>query len=187
MSPDDVVIEVLPENELDRLEPLWGMLLARHAGIWSTLPARSLADSWPRRRAQYLEWLRGDGSCVLVARRGEALVGYTMVGVQEGDETFDTGERLGEVHTLVVAAGERDAGIGSRLFDAALDVLAGIGVEHVLVGALHGNHAALAFYERRGFTPFVHELYGRTRRHRRTGDRRDGAAQDPPATEAGVP
>ena len=33
------------------------------------------------------------------------------------------------------------------------------GVTDVLVGTMHGNDAALRFYERRGFTPFVHLNY----------------------------
>ena len=43
-----------------------------------------------------------------------------MAAVSEGDETFATGERLAELETLVVAPGERAAGVGTALLDAVL-------------------------------------------------------------------
>jgi ribosomal protein S18 acetylase RimI-like enzyme len=155
------LIERLDPADLDDLEPLWGALLARHAEVWSLLPMRDPDETWKRRRRQYEGWLADEGSFVLVARREEAPVGYIMVDVGEGDETYLTGEREARIETLVVAAGERDAGLGGRLFDAAMLELERLGVDDLLVGHMHGNEAARRFYERRGFTPFVHLLYAR--------------------------
>ncbi len=159
--PSPLTITRLDAAELDALEPLWAALVTHHAALWSALPARSTADSWPRRRRQYGRWLGNEGSFVLAARRGEALVGYAMAAVSEGDETFATGERLAELETLVVAPGERAAGVGTALLDAVLVELERQGIDDVLVGVMHGNDAARRFYERRGFTPFVHLLYGK--------------------------
>ena len=36
-----------------------------------------------------------------------------------------------------------------------------LGVDDLLVGHMHGNESARRFYERRGFTPFVHLLYAK--------------------------
>ena len=57
--------------------------------------------------------------------------------------------------------GERDRGLGAALLDAAERRLLADGVVDVLVGTMHGNDAALRFYERRGFTPFVLLQYRR--------------------------
>ena len=82
-----------------------------------------------------------------------------MVGIHEGDETYATGERLAEIHTLAVLPGERDRGLGAALMEEVERRLLAEGVTDVLVGTMHGNDAALRFYERRGFTPFVHMHY----------------------------
>jgi ribosomal protein S18 acetylase RimI-like enzyme len=147
------------DADLDALEPLWRALMDRHREVWELVPMRSYEDSWPRRRAQYREWLVAPGSFVLVARRGGRLLGYALVGIHEADETYVTGERLAELHTLAVLPGERDKGLGAALLDEVDRRLLADGVTDVLVGTMHGNDAAQRFYERRGFTPFVHMHY----------------------------
>jgi ribosomal protein S18 acetylase RimI-like enzyme len=147
--------------DLDPLEPLWRSLMDRHREAWELVPMRSYEDSWKRRKAEYLEWLAPPGSFVLVARRDERLLGYVVVGIQEGDETYAVGERQAEVHTLAVLPGERDAGVGTALMDEAERRLLAGGVTMVFVGTMDGNDAALRFYERRGYMPFVH-LHVRT-------------------------
>ncbi len=145
--------------DLAPLEPLWRSLMDRHREVWEVVPMRDHEDSWPRRRAQYLEWLATPGSFVLVARRVDRLLGYAVVGIHEADETYATGERLAEIHTLAVLADERDRGLGAALLDELERRLLADGVTDLLVGTMHGNDAALRFYERRRFTPFVHLHY----------------------------
>jgi ribosomal protein S18 acetylase RimI-like enzyme len=161
MSAAAVSVERSGVTALEELRPLWQALLERHAEVWSVLPQRAAGDSWTRRKQQYEGWLADEDSFVLVAREGGVPLGYILVHVGEGDETYLTGERLAEIETLVVAAGERDAGVGGLLFDAAMQELGRIGVDDLLVGHMDGNEAARRFYERRGFTPFVHLLYAR--------------------------
>jgi GNAT superfamily N-acetyltransferase len=84
-----------------------------------------------------------------------------VVDVDEGDETYLTGERIGTIETLVVTAEERDGGVGGRLFDTAMEELGRLGIDDLLVGHMDGNDAARRFYERRGFKPFVHVMYAR--------------------------
>jgi GNAT superfamily N-acetyltransferase len=159
--PAPPVVERLDPARLDELEPLWGALMARHAGVWGLLPMRRPHHSWTLRREQYEGWLADDGSFILVARRDGAPIGYLMVDVDEGDETYATGERVARIETLVVAEGERNAGVGGQLFDAAMAELERLGVDDLFVGYMDGNEAARRFYERRGFTPFVHHLYAK--------------------------
>lgn len=162
VAPGQAIVERLDAARLDELEPLWEALLAHHADVGSVLPARSLAESWPRRRRQYEEWLRAPGSFVLAARRGDRLIGYAMVSVWEGGfSSFRSGERMAELETLVVLPQARDAGVGSRLFDEVVAELGRLGVDDILVGTIVGNEGARRFYERRGFKPFVEQLYAR--------------------------
>jgi len=156
-----LVIEPLPPGQLDRLEPLWRVMQQDHAGLWDGLPGRDPDDSWPRRRQRYADWLASGDSFVMVARRGERLVGYFMVAVAEGDETFATGERLAELESLVVLHEERGNAIGELLFQAGMRRLEELGVDDVISGVLRGNAFARRFHERHGFVPFVDFLYAR--------------------------
>jgi ribosomal protein S18 acetylase RimI-like enzyme len=156
-----LAIEPVDLASLDGLRPLWEALLERHADVWSVLPERPVGETWERRRRQYEGWLAEEEAFALLARRREEAVGYILVGIGEGDETYATGERTAEIHTLVVAAGERDAGVGGKLFEAAMERLADLGVDDLFVGYMDGNEAARRFYERRGFVPFVHLMYAK--------------------------
>jgi ribosomal protein S18 acetylase RimI-like enzyme len=147
------------DTDLDQLEPLWRSLMDRHREAWHLVATRSYEDSWPRRRAQYREWLSAPGSFVLVARRAGLLLGYAVVGIQEGDDTYATGDHQAEIHTLAVRPGERKRGIGSALMDELERRLFADGVTDVFVASMHGNDDARRFYERRGYAPFVHVSY----------------------------
>jgi ribosomal protein S18 acetylase RimI-like enzyme len=158
-----LTIELLPAEGLDLIEPLWRLLQADQARLWTALPPRDPADSWAMRRRRYADWLACSDSFILVARRGERLVGYFMVAVAEGDETFDTGERLAELESLVVLPEERGAHLGELFFQAGMDRLEELGVEHVTCGVLVTNHFIRRFCERHRFVPFVDFLYARRR------------------------
>ena len=147
------------DAELAPLEPLWRALMDRHRDVWDVLRMRSYEDAWERRRAQYRDTLAAPGSFALLARRGERLVGYAVVAIQEGDETFVTGERLAEFSALSVLPEERGHGLGAALLDEVERRLLADGVEDLLVGTMHGNDAAQRFYERRGFKSFIHLQY----------------------------
>ncbi len=111
------------------------------------------------RRVQYRAWLGEPGSFVLVARRGDRPIGYAVVGLEDGDETYATEEREAEIHTLAVLPGERGRGVGAALMDAVERRLVAAGVTDVFVATMQGNDAAQRFYERRGYRPFVRVNY----------------------------
>lgn len=165
--PAGVTIDVLTpsapgafsDDDLDPLAPLWRSLMDRHREVWDEIPLRSHEESWARRRAQYRDWLGRPGSFALVARRGDRPVGYAFVAVEEGDETYATGERRADIHTLAVLPGERGRGLGAALMEELERRLLADGVTDVFVGSMHGNDAAQRFYERRGYRPFVHLSY----------------------------
>jgi ribosomal protein S18 acetylase RimI-like enzyme len=117
-------------------------------------PVRSREDSWERRRRQYLDWLSQDGYALLVAERGEELIGYAMVSIDDGPATWDVGNQTAEVETLSVLESERGGGVGRALMEAASEVATEAGAQSVAVGIAHTNAGAIRFYEREGFEPF---------------------------------
>jgi ribosomal protein S18 acetylase RimI-like enzyme len=156
---------------LDRLRPLWLALHHHHQAVGGERLGPYVDDdaSWAARRALYVEFLEG-GGFVLLAERDAAPVGYAMVAIKtsaetELDDTWQAGERVAEIETLVVLPEVRGAGVGSSLLDAVDAELAGMGIEDVLIAAFVTNTDAIRLYERRGFRPaslYMIRLAGRS-------------------------
>jgi ribosomal protein S18 acetylase RimI-like enzyme len=139
----------------DSLETLWLSLFDHHIDIGAAgLPVVERELSWPRRRRLYVELLAAPDAAVVVARRGAVAIGYCLVRVHHGaDDTWPTGELIGEVESLAVVASERGHGVGTLLLDAGEEHLSAMGAHDVLIGVLAGNDSALEFYRRRRMTP----------------------------------
>jgi ribosomal protein S18 acetylase RimI-like enzyme len=150
----DFVIRKGSRDDVERLKPLWHALRNHHATLPAMRPLRSIEDSWEHRRRQYRDWLGQDGYTLLLAERGDEVIGYAVVSLGEGAATWDIGERTAEIETLSVLESERGKGVGSALTDAAADVATEAGAGSVLVGVAHSNEDAIRFYEREGFESF---------------------------------
>lgn len=156
------MIEVPSPAEVDRLESLWGQLLAHHSREAAHLAAlgavRPPEESWHLRRGQYLDWLREPLAAVLVARHGDRLLGYACVRVVDAPGSWQWGDRFGVRETLVVDDEARGAGIGQALVRAARTRLAGSGVQVMKTSVIAGNAGALRFYQREGAVDFAQTL-----------------------------
>ena len=156
------VICDLPAADIDRLEGLWRELLAHHLAAAPHLaalgPTRDPADSWRVRRAQYLQWLAVRQAAVLVAQDGGRLVGYAMIRVVDAGGSWQWGDQVGVLETLVVAGSARGSGTGRALLDAARERLAEWGAQVMTISVIAGNEVALRFYRRHGASDFLHTL-----------------------------
>ena len=140
----------------DRLKPLWLALHGHHQSVAPPAVYQPDERSWHARRAAYEQWLASPGSFVLVAERGNSVVGYALVAVRPGpDDTWVSGDRLAELETLSVAPEERGQGVGTRLLDAVDAELARLGIGDLFIAALVGNEGAIRLYERRGLRPVM--------------------------------
>jgi ribosomal protein S18 acetylase RimI-like enzyme len=145
--------------DLAALEPLWVAVHHRHAESMPELaPYVSDARTWELRSRLYAELLAKPDTVLVLAKMGEALVGYGLAHVMEIDDTWIpdtwvTGDRIGEIESLSVLPEHRGQGIGERLMDALERALHEAGVADVIVGVLPGNDGAVRLYERRGYRP----------------------------------
>jgi len=111
----------------DRLDPVTSELVAKE---WAAYGRSTYGDGW-----------HPDRPFVLVARRQGALAGAAMA------------EQMGEVcelGRLIVVAGERGLGTGSRLLEGVVRHAGELGCGRVRLRTLAGGPAA-TFYEARGF------------------------------------
>jgi ribosomal protein S18 acetylase RimI-like enzyme len=152
-------IEELGSDDVDELRGLWLQLHSHHQTVSPVGPFVDDKTSWAARRKGYVEIL-GAGGFALVARVDGELVGYVLVRMHDGpDDSWQLGDRWGEIWTLVVDEQQRGHGIGSALLDEVDVRLAREGVHGLAIGVMVGNEAAQRLYERRGLTPGWLVLY----------------------------
>jgi ribosomal protein S18 acetylase RimI-like enzyme len=156
--------------DIPALEPLWVAVHHQHAASMPELaPYVSDAQTWEQQRAIYEELFAKPDTVVLLAEVDGALVGYAVAHVMPVRETWiydtwETGDRIGELEAIGVLSEHRGKGIGSALLDAVDREFEALGVRDVILGVLPGNTDAMRLYARRGFTPtwlYMSRLAGR--------------------------
>ncbi len=164
MAAADIHVVRAGSERIADLERLWMALQRHHADLAGALPdlaARSLEESWDRRRAAYATWLVEPDAFVLVAERGGEPVGYALVQIVDGFHSFGPDERIASVETLSVVPEARGRGVGSALMDAVERELAEVGVRRLKLAVVEGNEEASRFYAGRGLSTVSHVLVGR--------------------------
>jgi len=107
--------------------------------------------SWLRRE------LRNKNAVVLVAERGEELVGYAY-GTLEPRNWNALLDEHGAIHDVFVASASRRGGAGRMLVEALARELEGLGAASIVLATMVGNTAAQALFERCGFRPTMLEM-----------------------------
>ena len=114
-------------------------------------------EAWRRRRLEYEAWLSSGRAWLLLAVDAasprQAPDGYAVVRLAESGATWDLGHAVGELESLAVAAQARGRGIGTKLMDAARELLRSRDVGYWSVTVAAGNAGAIRLYEREGFRP----------------------------------
>jgi ribosomal protein S18 acetylase RimI-like enzyme len=157
-------VEIVGEEVLDELRPLW-LALKRHHGAMAPGegPVRDDDDAWRHRRRLYGEWITEPGAFVALARdAGGRPVGYAFVTLNGPGATWPRPERFGYVESLVLLPEARGGGLGRELLRAVWDRVAELGGTEVRLGVIAANAPARQFYEALGFEPL--ELTVRTQR-----------------------
>ncbi|HXF22355.1 MAG TPA: GNAT family N-acetyltransferase [Streptosporangiaceae bacterium] len=145
--------------DLPLLEPLWVSVHHHHAQVMPDLaPYVDDRQTWAVRSQLYAELLAKPETVLLLASADGAVIGYGLAHVSPASgtwvaDTWQTGDRIGEIESLAIQPGYRGQGIGSRLLTALTAELATAGVRDLVLGVLPGNDAAIRLYQRQGFRP----------------------------------
>lgn len=165
-GPPEVEIIEASVERLDDVGPLWRAMHEYHAEVAAEVreiaPFRSAEDSWRRRRDEFELWLRAGNAWLLIAEREGSPVGFAFFRICDGDWSFETDERMGELEALSVEPELRRWGIGSLLMEDVERRLAAAGVGFIGLAVIAGNEDALRFYERWGMAPSHVRCLGRT-------------------------
>ena len=145
--------------DLPLLEPLWVSVHHHHAQVMPDLaPYVDDRQTWAVRSQLYAELLAKPETVLLLASADGAVIGYGLAHVSPASgtwvaDTWQTGDRIGEIESLAVQPDHRGQGVGSRLLTALSAELATAGVRDLVLGVLPGNDAAIRLYQRQGFRP----------------------------------
>jgi ribosomal protein S18 acetylase RimI-like enzyme len=94
---------------------------------------------------------------VLVAERDRAVVGYAYAGM-EGNDYMALRGPAGALYDLVVDPDHRRQGVGTKLMDAALGGLAGLGAPRVVLFTAEKNHIAQSMFAKSDFRRTMIEM-----------------------------
>lgn len=94
---------------------------------------------------------------VLVAVRGDDVLGYTYAGV-EGRDYMSLRGPAGVVYDIIVDPAHRGQGIGRLLLDATLAALESRGASQVVLSTAERNDSAQRLFERAGFRRTMIEM-----------------------------
>jgi ribosomal protein S18 acetylase RimI-like enzyme len=165
-APPEVEIVEGGTKRLDEIGALWEAMHEYHASVvgeaGDVAPFRDAKDSWQRRRSDFERWMLAGDAWLLIAEHQGSPVGFAFFRVREGDLSFDTGERTGELEALSVEPELRRWGIGSLLMEEVDRRLTAAGVAFIALAVIAGNEDALRFYRRWGIVPSHVRCLGRT-------------------------
>jgi len=123
-----------------------------HIASWQGTHTRELSQAFLESQdltARTAEWRRQmrSGVAVLVVKDGDAIAGFVACGPARGSARI-LDER--EIYNLHVDPLRHGAGLGSRLFDAALDLGLEQEARELVLWVVKTNRSARVFYERKG-------------------------------------
>jgi ribosomal protein S18 acetylase RimI-like enzyme len=162
-------------DDLDLLHPLWVAVHHRHMESMPELaPYVDDSETWRARRLLYAGLLNKPDTLLLLASVDDEPIGYGLTHVMPVadswiEDTWTTGDRIGEIESLSVAPEFRGSGLGSELLERLEAHLHDVGVDDIILGALAGNTEAIRLYRRRGYRPtwlYLSKFAGRERNRR---------------------
>jgi ribosomal protein S18 acetylase RimI-like enzyme len=152
VTPLDCEVRPATARDVPEIVALWGELAHHHAGLD---PAFAPSAHWQDEYRYFVRSLLGrDDALAVVAVRDAHLIGYAVGRLTVLPGFFEE-RRRGYIHDVVTRPAYRRRGVGRRLVQTLLDWMAGAGVATVELTVAVGNDAAIAFWERMGFSPYM--------------------------------
>ena len=142
-----------PER-IDDVRELWLLLVEHHSRVSARLgEVRPPDESWELRRANYKRWLEEEDAFLCIAESDGAPIGYAMVHMRDGDNTFLTEERIALVETICVLPDRRGLGAGAAIVDGMRAKGRELNVHKARAAHLVGNEIAGEFFKALGGEP----------------------------------
>ena len=150
------------ERDLDLIGPLWEKLNEHHrVRARSSDQARHFGEmKFDIRKKRLLEKARQGALHLELALDGNTrkVIGYCVSTV--------TGDKRGEIESILVEDSYRRQGVGDNLMKKSLAWMNNLSVDNKIIEVAVGNEEVLGFYARYGFYPRTLILHGGKSNHR---------------------
>ncbi|WP_040158653.1 GNAT family N-acetyltransferase [Mobilicoccus massiliensis] len=166
-----VRIERAHVRDVNRVKPLWKLLLSRYRDYaGDDWPVRDAKDAWERRHQEYLGWINDgvgviylaiDDEAAQASADGNGLVGYAALRFVDSGAAMNLGEAVGVIETLVVHPDHREQGIGHQLLIQCRRELEKREIAFCCIETLSSNEEAMALIQKNGFRPYMTRLIRR--------------------------
>jgi ribosomal protein S18 acetylase RimI-like enzyme len=153
----NVVVRPARESDAAAMGRLGAMLVREHHDFDPKRFIAPLPDLAQRYGGFLASQIERPQMIVLVAEREGAVVGYAYAGM-EGNDYMALRGPAGVLYDLVVDPDHRRQRVGSKLLEAALAELAGLGAPRVLLFTADRNHVAQAMFAQANFRRTMIEM-----------------------------
>lgn len=153
---EKIVIRRAREEDLVAVAALAAKLVRMHHAVD---PSRFFVEE-PVERGY--EWwfgreIRRKEAVILVAARGEEIVGYCYGTIEERDWNLLLDEH-GAIHDVLVDDRARKGGVGKQLVDATCEALEAMGAPRIVLSTMVSNERAQRVFKSCGFRPTMLEM-----------------------------
>jgi GNAT superfamily N-acetyltransferase len=152
----EITIAYGGRERIDDVRGLWLRLVEHHRRVSGHLgEVRPPDESWNLRRAHYERWLGEEDSFLCIAESDGAPIGYAMVHMRDGDNTFASEERIALVETICVLPDRRGLGAGAAIVEGLREKGHELNVHEARATHLVGNEIAGEFFKALGGEPLA--------------------------------
>ncbi|HMJ74238.1 MAG TPA: GNAT family N-acetyltransferase [Solirubrobacterales bacterium] len=150
----EITIAYGGRERIDDVKELWLRLVEHHSRVSGRLgEVRPPDESWNLRRANYRLWLEEEDAFLCIAESDGAPIGYAMVHMRDGDNTFASEERIALVETICVLPDRRGLGAGAAIVEGMRAKGHELNVHEARATHLVGNEIAGEFFKALGGEP----------------------------------
>ena len=103
--------------------------------------------------------MKSDKSLIIVALDDGKVIGYAYLMIKEPDVALNERKKYGYVHDLFITGEYRRTGIGEKMFDEIVKWFRSKDIDRIELDVIVKNRIAYSFWEKHGFTDYVHTLY----------------------------
>jgi len=135
------------QGHMDLIRPLWDKLNAWHYDLADSFSQRFRNVNWNKCKREMI-----DGSTIMLVdyvldQSNNKIIAFCISRVYKGDPT------TGEIDSLYVEEGHRQAGIGKQLMDRSIEWLDQQGAKKKRVLVVAGNEVLIDYYSQFDFQP----------------------------------
>ena len=159
MDTGESIVRSARETDIDSIFRLWVESMKFHEEL-DPLIFGYISEKSNHAKRFISEQFKKESSIILVAEKGERVIGYLLGEVRER-LPFQRLQITGYIWDIVVTAGERKRGIGSRLLEKAFQFFKDRDLDTVMLNVSEKNRSALRFYEKHGFEPYLRSMVRR--------------------------